>query len=312
MVQRNERKLPIVSWVVLGSCLWILAGCNDGHNAPPRLTANATRAMAIRSHLGAGTNAEAAGDATMSGPEPTGWVSLTGRFTIQGDAPKPMALNVDKDVTVCAPGGRKVFGEELVVSKDGGIKNVVIYLSSDLPAEEPWTHPDAAPGNTEPVEFDQKECVFLSHVLAVQTSQTLKILNSDAIGHNAKLSPKDNPPFNQIIPANASVDYSFTAQEASPFPVACSIHPWMNAAILVRDNGYFAVTAEDGTFEIPKLPAGIELEFRVWQEKSKFLSDVAVNGQSATWKKGRFTINLDPQDEGKNVLDVSIDANVFK
>ena len=125
---------------------------------------------------------------------------------------------------------------------------------------------------TDVVEFDQKDCIFLSHVLALQTSQTLKIMNSDTVGHNAKLDPKENSPFNQIIPGKQSIDYKFTSQEAAPFPVACSIHPWMNAAILVRDNGYFAVTADDGSFEIPNLPAGIELEFRVWQEKSKFIS----------------------------------------
>ena len=272
-----------------------------------------TRAIEIRNTLGDGAAASASeGGPANDGAKPTGWATLRGAFKVVGDVPKPAALTVDKDVDVCAPGGKQVFGEELLVDTDGGIKNVVIYLTSKLPAEEPWSHPDAAPGKTDDVEFDQKECLFLSHVLALQTSQTLKIMNSDPVGHNAKMNPKENAPFNQIIPGNAAIPYKFNVQEASPVSVACSIHPWMNAAILVRDNSYFAITADNGSFEIPNLPAGIDLEFRVWQEKSKFLGDVTVNGQATRWKKGRFTINLDPANNNKNSLDVTIDASVFQ
>jgi plastocyanin len=299
--------------VIVVIALAAIAGCGEPQDSA-YLPADMNRVKAIRGTLASGAAAASdEGAATMAGPEPTGWATLQGNFSVKGDVPKPAVLKVDKDVGVCAPGGKQVFGEELVVDGSGGLKNVVIYLTSKLPAEQPWTHPNAAPGNTDVVEFDQKGCIFLSHVLALQTSQTLKIMNSDSVGHNAKLDPKENSPFNQIIPGKQSIDYKFTSQEAAPFPVACSIHPWMNAAILVRDNGYFAVTADDGSFEISNLPAGIELEFRVWQEKSKFISDdVAVNGQATSWKKGRFTINLDPADAGKNTLDVTIDASVFK
>lgn len=298
--------------MLLAGLLGTVVGCGDSKQSA-YLPADMARAIAIRDTLGGGA-AEPSSDDDMAsgGAKPTGWATLKGTFQVVGDPPKPTPLRVDKDESVCAPGGKQVFGERLLVDDSGGIRNVVIYVTSKLPAESPWMHPDAAPGKTDVVEFDQKQCLFLSHVLALQTSQTLKLVNSDPVGHNAKFEPKENAPFNQIIPGGSASDYKFSAEEAAPFPVSCSIHPWMNASILVRDNGYFAVTAEDGSFEIPNLPAGIDLEFRVWQEKSRFVSDVVVNGEPATWKKGRFTMNLDPADETKNRLDVKIDAGVFK
>ena len=206
---------------------------------------------------------------------------------------------------MCAPGGMQVLSEELVVASDGGIKDIVIYLTSKISDEEPWTHPSMKPGTlTDPVEFDQKQCIFLTHMVAMRTSQPLRIFNSDPIGHNTNLSPSKNPGFNQIIPsATPGMDYQPTSQENAPFAVACSIHPWMGANILIRDNGYFAVTAADGTFQIPNLPAGVELEFRVWQEKAKFIQNVTVAGEAQNWSKGKFLKTLS---DGDNELSVAV------
>ena len=42
----------------------------------------------------------------------------------------------------------------------------------------------------------------------------------------------------------------------------------MKAYMLPRENGYFAVSADDGSFEIANLPAGEELEIQVWHESA--------------------------------------------
>ena len=76
--------------------------------------------------------------------------------------------------------------------------------------------------------------------------------------------------------------------------------------MIIRKNGYFAVTTEDGSFEIPNLPAGVELEFRAWQEKTKFVQDVTVNGEATKWSKGRFRLTLDSADQSRNELKVEV------
>ena len=49
-------------------------------------------------------------------------------------------------------------------------------------------------------------------------------------------------------------------------PVKCNIHSWMHAFIGVLDHPYFAVSKDDGTFEIKNLPPGT-YTIAVWQEK---------------------------------------------
>ena len=281
----------------------LFVGCGETRPNGPRVDMDRVDEIRV-SLVGAGGGTSATDDA-ISDQQPTGWATLRGKFTLASDPPPRQPLKVDKETDVCAPGGVQVLSEAMVVASDGGIKDVVIYLTSKIPDDEPWTHPSMKPGTlTEPVDFDQQKCIFLTHVLAMRTSQPLRILNSDPIGHNTNLAPAKNPGFNQIIPsATSGMIYQPTSEENAPFPVACSIHPWMGANILIRDNGYFAVTAPDGTFEIPNLPAGVELEFRVWQEKTKFVQQVTVDGQSQKWSKGKFLKTLT---QGDNELSVAV------
>jgi hypothetical protein len=84
----------------------------------------------------------------------------------------------------------------------------------------------------------------------------------------------------------------------------------MSARMIVRDNPYFAVTKPDGSFEIANVPAGVPLEFRVWQEKGKFLQDVKVDGKAEKWSKGRLKLTLQPGEQ--KTMDVAVDASAFK
>jgi len=50
--------------------------------------------------------------------------------------------------------------------------------------------------------------------------------------------------------------------------VGCDVHPWMRSYIAVLNHPFFAVTKEDGTYEIKGLPPG-EYEIEAWHEKLK-------------------------------------------
>lgn len=284
-------------------------GCSDP--ATTNLHANVDLALEIREGLDVSGDLDGAAEESGSIQEPVGWATLRGRFSINGERPLPVAIKIDKDIEICAPSGKSVFSQDLVIGENDGIGNIAIFLTSKISPEEPWTHPSAKPGKTDEVVFDQKGCRFLSHVLALQASQPLKILNSDRVGHNTNLQPKKNAGFNQNVPTGGSATYQPTAQEPAPFRVSCSIHPWMGAWIMTRKNSYFSVTREDGGFAIPNLPAGVDLEFRVWQEKLGFVQNVMLDDQSTTWSKGRFSKKLDPQDENKNQMNVQIDVTTF-
>jgi hypothetical protein len=309
-VKADKQAVTTVGLVV---CLIVaLPGC--ARKLPPDRPPDLETALLIRSHLEEGASAVGSGAGSAKQlAEPTGWATLKGSFRISGTPPERKPLKIDKDMAVCAPGGKSVLSQEVVIGGGNGIADVLIYLSTDIPGDDPkWIHNSYDATKEEAVEFDQKNCIFLSHVFAMRTTQTLRILNSDPVGHNTKFDPQDGSrSFNQIIPANSPYEYgSPLSAERSPVPVSCSIHPWMTASMIFRDNPYFTVSNADGIFEIVDLPAGVELEYRVWQDRATSLKSATVNGERQTWSKGRFTLQLEPGEVRQ--LDIVIDAAEFK
>ena len=62
-------------------------------------------------------------------------------------------------------------------------------------------------------------------------------------------------------------ELTIKALKAAPSPVRvdCNIHPWMKAYLFVFDHPYFAVTDENGQFEIKLAPAG-NYRLVIWQD----------------------------------------------
>lgn len=300
-----HRIVALLLAAVVGTTL----GCE--RVAAPNLNADAGTALLLRAALESGADATAGGGgATLS--EPTGWATLTGRFQIVGTPPRMNALNVDKDVEVCAPGGAQVLEQTVEVSSEGGIQNVLVYLNTETPADDPkWEHESYLASKTSEVVFDQKACIFLSHVSGMRSLQTLRILNSDPVLHNTNIQAgRGAIAFNGSVPSNGQTTYQPGGQTDRPFPISCSVHPWMSAYMITRDNPYFAVTKSDGSFEIANVPAGVQLEFRVWQEKAGFLTKVSVNGAATAWKQGRFSLAL--TNDERHEMVVAVDAAVFQ
>ena len=283
------------SLALLGLSL-ALVGCSRTFY-DPHPTPDAEVVAAIRGE-GIGSGGEATADAAAA--TGTGWATLKGQFVLDGDSPDlPPISTGGKDGAVC---GNQVPNQTLVVDPaTKGIANVVVFARKVSRVFAP--EGGDAPG--QPV-YDQKNCIFLSHVLAMRVADPLLIKNSDSILHNTNLSPTGNPAFNQSLPANADATYTFKKQLSLPAEDVCNIHPWMKGYILSRDDPYFGVTAKDGTFEIKNLPAGEDIEFQVWQEK-------VPTGLTAAplVSRGRFKLKLEP-DETKDVGAVSVPASAFE
>ncbi len=296
--------------LVLATCMAV-ALCGCARELPPSVAVNESTISSVRKSLEQGASSEDPG-AAMETADPTGWATLSGTFKITGSVPANKPLTIDKDVDVCAPGGRQVLDDIVLVGPGGAIQNVLVYVSSTIPSDNPaWVHESYASARTAEVIFDQKNCVFLSRLGVMWSSQTLKVLNSDPIGHNTNLaSVRGAKAANISIPANGFAPYEPGAASPAPFSVSCSIHPWMKASMMVCDNPYFAVTDANGVFSIANVPAGVELEFRVWHEKSSYIQDVTVNSAGEKWSKGKFTRNFSAGDDAK--MDVAIEASIFQ
>lgn len=216
------------------------------------------------------------------------WGSLRGRFLYDGTAPEPMPVNITKDQEFC--GKHNLVDESLVVNKaNKGIKNVFVYLYLLRGEKEPKVAPSYEETATGEVALNNINCRFEPHACLLRTTQTLVVGNKDPIGHNTKIDPQDNNGINQLIPAGLKETAKFPNEESVPARVSCSIHPWMNAWLLIRSNPYIAVTDEDGNFEIKDLPAG-EWTMQVWHEKAGYLADVEIAGKN--WSKGRVKVPI--------------------
>jgi len=227
------------------------------------------------------------------------WGDLKIRFVYDGSPPSPDAITPTKDIEVC--GKHQLVDEEVKVSEDGGLANVVVWIRSDHEV-----HPDLEAPSGEAV-IDNKNCRFEPHIVVYRTGQQLVLKNSDPIGHNTNVAGFfDNTPFNHLIPAGQSIEKQLEFDEALPVKVQCTIHPWMLGHLVVKDTPYAGASATDGTLTISKLPIG-EHEFQFWHEAAGFLN-LDLGGETA--ERGRLSIEIKP---GMNDMgDVKVKPSLLK
>jgi hypothetical protein len=208
------------------------------------------------------------------------WGDLVGRFQYDGKK-----LKVDKDVDCC--GKFDIRDESLMVGEDGGLGNVYVYVRT----RKVDICPELEESAPKQVLLDNRDCIFMPHCMWIWCDkQQYSIVNSDPIAQNVAFSPLGDVPANIILtPAPSEGDkavWTFRRKQNIPVPIKCNYHPWESAYVLPRDNPYAAVSAMDGTFRIPRLPAGT-LEFQVWHEKVGYLD-------APGWPKGRREITIKP------------------
>jgi hypothetical protein len=304
----NMNRLRLIPHAACLAAALLASAGGCARRLPPAERVNINNVSALRTSLGG----DAAASAVQAGPaaEPTGFATIKGTFKFTGQAPARMALVIDKEQNICAPGGKQVLSEQFVVDPaSGGIRDVVIFLSDKKfkPGDPKWEHSSYDADREAQVEFDQKSCIFLSHMFAMRATQKCKVLNSDPIGHNTNIAGGGRAKTeNFLVAGNSYAMYAPGGESPEPFAVACNIHPWMGANMLVRNNPYFAVTDKDGNFEIPNVPAGVDLEFRVWQEKTRYISKISINGERNDKFKGRLKLKL--TDGETRVLEAVVDA----
>ena len=285
----------------------VLAGCGEGAARgvlPQKEAAKELRVAIDSSAEGSESSGEAAATQTR-----TGWATIKGRFIVEGTPAALPNLRIGKDQAVCAPGGRAVKDDSIAIT-DGALANLAIYAQG-LGASGDNVHESAATPASDTVLFDQKACVFLTHVCAMQIGQKLKIKNSDSVGHNTDIKAKRSASFNETVPPNLEAFYTPTNAEKSPVPVSCAVHPWMKAYLFPHENGYVSVTSQDGTFELKNLPAGIDLKIQVWHEKLKKFENVEVNGTKLTWKRGAVKLDSPLEPDEVRELEIKIPASLF-
>ncbi|MEJ7606674.1 MAG: hypothetical protein WKF37_10490 [Bryobacteraceae bacterium] len=184
---------------------------------------------------------------------------LKGRAVFVGKRPALRTVDLDQDPDCVRAHGKRVVADESFVESNSGLANVFVYIKSGLEGKA-FEPPKAA------VPIDQKRCWFQPRIIGIQTSQSLRVSNSDPVTHNIHPMAQINREWNQSQSQGASpLSRRFTRREIM-IPVKCNIHGWMRAFIGVVEHPYFAVTGREGAFEIKDVPPG-DYTLAAWHEK---------------------------------------------
>ena len=184
---------------------------------------------------------------------------IKGKILFTGDPEKYKRTTLDtaKDAN-CT---KKIGSEEVVLNKKADpitIKNVLVSIKEGLGDRK-------FPPKKDEAILDQIGCQYFPHVLAVMEGQSVMIRNSDPTNHNIHFLPKINEELNKTQPKQGMED-KITLKTEAPFKVKCDVHPWMGMHLAVFNHPFFAVTGDEGTFEIKGLPPG-KYVVEAWHEK---------------------------------------------
>jgi hypothetical protein len=184
--------------------------------------------------------------------------SITGTVTLDGAPPasKPIDMSASPACTQANPA--PVFPPTVVTGANGALANVVVYVKDGLGHYRFDTPPETA-------VLEQKNCMYVPHVVALMINQRFEIQNNDPTMHNVHPMPKQNRQWSNSQPAgSAALKSSFSRPEFA-MPVLCNVHPWMRAMVFVFDHPYYAVTSTAGKFDLKNLPPGT-YTIEAWQE----------------------------------------------
>lgn len=166
-----------------------------------------------------------------------------------GKVPPLKAYKTGKYKKAC---GAEVPNETLIVDNKA-LKNVVLTLhGGKLKAKAGEYH------------MDQKKCRYEPHVIVMPVGSELKIHTSDPVNHNIHTYSFDNDPIN-IMFTPGQEEYSQEMEEAEIIKVECDLHSWMTSWVIVTPNSYSAISGDNGSFEIPDVPAG-KYKLIAWHE----------------------------------------------
>jgi plastocyanin len=173
--------------------------------------------------------------------------AIKGTVLFEGEPPERATLDRKSD-PFCAKQADTANSDDVVVTK-GKLAGVLVRIKNGDAGK------NTAPAT--PAVIDQKGCMYTPHVIGIVAGQKIAVRNSDGTMHNVHGTLKGKDLVNKMQAAKAAdmpVEAAATADDV--IELACGVHPWMHAFVVVQDHPYFAVTGTDGTFAISGLAPG--------------------------------------------------------
>jgi plastocyanin len=192
---------------------------------------------------------------TVIDPETAG--TIKGKVVFSGTPPAnpklPVGGNPECSVHYSGPAL-----DSVVLVKGGRLQNVFVYVKTGL-EKHVFTWPKTS------ARMANEKCLYVPRVMGAQVHQTVEFANNDPTDHNIHGFGSAGE-FNFTLRGkDTSQDRKFRRPDVM-MKVRCDLHPWMIGYVGIVSHPYFAVTGEDGAFELKGLPPG-EYELEAWHEK---------------------------------------------
>lgn len=187
--------------------------------------------------------------------------TVTGSVEFLGSPPAPRVVTVDVDRETC---GETVAIQDLRL-RGRGVADAVVRAEALIPTAGGARGPALTPG---PSVLEIRSCRLEPPVLAAPAGGVLGLRNMDPLVHDVRLTVHLSPGARMLLRVplhgrGVRVEKREALQRPALINARCGIHPWMSATIVVLDHPHFALTGEDGSFEIGGLPPG-DYTLRAW------------------------------------------------
>lgn len=154
--------------------------------------------------------------------------------------------------------------------KDPSPAPVVVWLEG----------PAAVKAQGKSAEMLQEGLEFRPRVLAVQAGTTVKFPNGDDVQHNVFSYSKPRRFDLGRYPKGESKEVVF--DQKGLVEISCEVHEHMRGYVVVVEHPWFAVAKDDGSYVLPKVPAGT-YTLVAWKEGfDPVKREITVTGKGAT------------------------------
>ncbi|MBI3593593.1 MAG: carboxypeptidase-like regulatory domain-containing protein [Nitrospirae bacterium] len=181
---------------------------------------------------------------------------LTGVIQFKGELSSNSRLKVNRNMEYC---GATVEDESLIVNPEShGIKNVVVSLENVAFGKR---HDPAT------IVVDNSKCRFVPRIQIAMVGDAYELKNSDPIIHNTMfhLNQDGFTLLSVALPPSVNSIKRPLIKNEGVINVKCNAHSFMRANILVFSHPYFAMTDENGNFDISNIPPG-KYKIKIWHE----------------------------------------------
>ncbi len=182
--------------------------------------------------------------------------NLKGRVFLEGDLPPSRVYhlifspNIEFCRSISDGQGNRIL-HEYKTSSDGGLEDVVVSLVGIKKGK---------PFNLNPIIW-LENCQIRPFVTPVQNNHPVTIANNDPIFHDIQGYSLDSKytfqMFNKPVLEKATVQEEIKFRpEHYIFRTQCGVHDYMQSWGIAVGNPYYAVTDENGAYEIENIPPG--------------------------------------------------------